>query len=123
MINVKEHMDRLAAELDERVSRPVTADPTKTANTPCVLIELPRVESTGTLCGEYMLTHTVMVIGQPGAHAELAPLSRLLAEVLDAFDTIQSFGVTLSEPVTYFPLVQPDTTDPCMSYKLTVEEF
>lgn len=113
--------DRLAYELGPG-ARPVLVDPTKTASTPCVLIETPQIEPAGTLCGEVTYRHSVLVIGQPGAWAELAPLSELTLAVLAALDEM-SVGWTLAEPVAYVPLVQDGQADPCMSYRITVEEY
>lgn len=113
--------DRLAYALGPG-SRPVTVDPTATAQSPCVLIEVPQLEPSGTLCGAITYRHTVLVIGQPGAWAELEPLSDLLLLVLEA---LEETGIpwTLAEPVSYVPLVQDGQADPCMAYRITIEEF
>lgn len=113
--------DRIAFQLGAG-ARPVTTDPTKTANTPCVLVEVPQLEPGGTLCGEVTFRHTVIVIGQPGAWAELQPLADLLYAVLQALDEL-GIGWTLAEPVSYVPLVQDGQADPAMSYRITIEEF
>lgn len=103
-------------------ARPVTTDPTKTGSTPCVLIEVPQLEPSGTLCGDITFRHTVLVIGQPGAWLELQPLGELLYAVLAALDAL-SIGWTMAEPVTYIPLTQDGQADPCMSYRITIEEY
>jgi hypothetical protein len=113
--------DRIAFQLGPG-ARPVVVDPTRTASTPCVLVEVPQLEPSGTLCGDVTFRHTLLVIGQPGAWAELQPLSDLLYAVLNALDEL-GIGWTLAEPVTYVPLVQDGQADPCMSYRITVEEF
>lgn len=102
--------------------RPVLTDPTRTAATPCVLIELPQIEPAGTLCGEVTYRHTVLVIGQPGSWTELQGLSELLHAVLDGLDDL-GISWTLAEPVSYVPLVQDGSADPCVSYRITLEEF
>lgn len=121
MIDVLAHMQDLARLLNTRVPRPVTADPSR-LSPPCVLVEPPSLQSSGTLCGEYLLTHTVIVIGMPGAALELAPLALLLGQVLDALDELP-FGVTNAEPVSYLPFVPDGQADPCQAYRLTIEEY
>lgn len=113
--------DRVAFTLGPG-SRPVTTDPTATAATPCVLVELPQIDPAGTLCGDVTYRHTLLVIGQPGAWAELQPLADLLHAVLVALDAL-GIGWTLAEPVAYTPLVQDGQADPSLSYRITVEEF
>ena len=113
--------DRLVFELGPG-ARPVTVDPTATAATPCVLIEVPQLEPAGTLCGAFTFRHTLLVIGQPGAWTEIQGLSTLLDRVLEALDGL-GISWTLAEPVAYTPLVQDGSADPCMSYRITVEEF
>lgn len=113
--------DRLSFQLGPG-SRPVVVDPTSTAASPCVLVEVPQIEPSGTLCGDVTYRHTLIVIGQPGAWAELHPLAHLLQAVLTALDEL-GIGWTLAEPISYVPLVQDGSADPCMSYRITVEEF
>lgn len=121
-MTITEAMEDVAGKLRPHVSRQVTTDPTRTANTPCVLVEVPTVEASGTLCGEYLFTHTLIVIGMQGARAELGPLSALLDEVLIAIDEI-GWGWTRAEPVTYVPLQDGSNADPCQAYRLTIERF
>lgn len=125
MISITEAMAALAGRLRTQLGpagRPVITDPTATAATPCVLVETPQIEPSGTLCGDVTFRHTLIVIGQPGAWAELAPLSRLLYDVLTAIEEL-GIGWTLAEPVSYVPLMQDGAADPCMSYRITLEEF
>lgn len=118
---MKDLRDRLAFGLGPG-GRPVTVDPTATAQSPCVLVEVPQMEPAGTLCGAITYRHTILVIGQPGAWAELQPLSDLVHQVLTV---LEETGIpwTLAEPVSYVPLVQDGQADPCMSYRITIEEF
>lgn len=113
--------DRIAFALGAG-GAPVTTDPGAVARTPCVLVEVPQIDPAGTLCGDVTYRHTVLVIGQPGAWLELQPLSTLLHAVLQALDEL-GIGWTLAEPITYVPLIQDGQGDPCMSYRLTIEEF
>lgn len=125
MISITDAMENMAQVLRTELgagARPVVTDPGRTSSTPCVLIEVPQIEPTGTLCGEVTFRHTVLVIGQPGAWAELKPLSDLLYAVLTAIEEI-GIGWTLAEPIAYVPLVQDGSADPCVSYRITLEEF
>lgn len=125
MISITEAMADLQSRLAFQLgpgARPVVVDPTRTAATPCVLVEVPQIEPAGTLCGDVTYRHTLIVIGQPGAWAEIQTLSTLVQAVLTALDEL-SIGWTLAEPVSYVPLVQDGSADPCMSYRITVEEF
>lgn len=121
-MKVSEAMENLAGRLRPHLSRPVVTDPTRTAATPCVLVELPQLEPNGTLCGERLWRHVLLVIGIPGARAEMDPLAELLDDVLVALDDI-GIGWTLAEPVAYTPLVQDGTADPSLAYRLTLEEI
>ncbi|MFE7133397.1 hypothetical protein ACFVIM_21325 [Streptomyces sp. NPDC057638] len=114
-------MDALAQRLALRVDRPVTTDPTTVAATPCVLIEPPTLEPPALLCGAYIHRYTVLVIGLPGARAELDPLADLLAQTIEALDDLDLMWV-LAEPVAYVPLQDASAAEPCQAYRITVEE-
>ncbi|MFE6404780.1 hypothetical protein [Streptomyces alboflavus] len=116
-------MDALAGRLADHTDRPVTTDPTRTSNTPCVLVEPPTVEpATGTLCGQYLYRYNVLCIGLPGARAELGPLAELLEDVTAGLDDI-GVGWTLAEPVAYVPVNPAEAADPCQAYRIVVEEL
>ncbi|MFJ2869823.1 hypothetical protein [Streptomyces sp. NPDC087298] len=115
-------MDALADRLADHTERPVTTDPSRVSATPCVLVEPPQVEPTGTLCGAQLYRFTVLCIGLPGARAELAPLADLLEEITGALDDL-GIGWTLAEPVAYVPLQDAAAADPCQAYRITVEEM
>ena len=122
MIGIRAAMTGLRDRLDPLTIRQVTTDPTRTSATPCVLVEVPQIEPAGTLCGEVTYRHTVLVIGQPGAWLELGPLDELLNEILTGLDDL-GIAWSLAEPVAYTPLVQDGSADPCMAYRITMEEF
>lgn len=123
MTSLTDAMEDLRGRLAGAVTgRSVHVDPTRVADTPCVLIELPQMTPNATLCGGWKWQHTVLVIGQPGAWAELGPLSALLEQLLTALDDL-GIGWSLAEPVAYTPLVQAGMGDPCISYRITIEEF
>ncbi|MEV7915812.1 MULTISPECIES: hypothetical protein [Streptomyces] len=116
-------MDALAHRLADHTDRPVTSDPTRVSATPCVLVEPPTIEpTTATLCGAQLYRYSVIVIGLPGARAELAPLADLLEEITGALDDL-GIGWTLAEPVAYVPLQDAAAAEPCQAYRITVEEL
>lgn len=108
-------MTELAERIRANTTRPVTTDPRNVANTPCVLIEPPVLDpSVATACG-FIYRFSVLVIGLPGARAELTPLDALLDQVLAVVDW------TLAEPVGYVPLAAPGQAEPNQAYRVTVE--
>lgn len=115
-------MDALADQLSEHTDRPCVADPSRVAATPCVLVEPPVLEPDGVLCGKTMHRFTVLVIGLPGARAELAPLADLLEQTLGGLEEL-GYGWTLAEPVGYVPLMDSASAEPCQAYRITVEEY
>lgn len=121
-MRIDEAMAQLAADLQPHISRLVTHDPTRAAAAPCVIVELPVLDGRAVLCGDYLAELPVIVVGQPGAAAELGPLAVLLEETLNALATI---GVVPSrvEPIQYVPLAESNTADPCMSYRITTERY
>lgn len=110
-------MDQLVEFLAETVPRPVSGDP-RNVSPPCVLVTPPRLDSQGTLCAPRTHTLTVLVIGTPGARAELGPLAELLDATLDRLD--EGPGWTTAEFAAYDP---PGSQESHMCYRITVEEY
>ena len=122
-MNVAQAMTELAELLAPHVSRLVTADPTKSGSSPCVLIDLPELDpTTSTLCGDMLATFPVLVIGQPGALPEIRGLSALLQETMNALVTT-GIGFTRVVPVSYTPMAETGTADPAVAYQITVERY
>ncbi|MFI6688908.1 hypothetical protein [Streptomyces sp. NPDC050485] len=120
MSRVTDAMERLADRIRAQVDRPVTTDP-RNVVAPCVLIAPPQLTPDGVQCGGYKAKHQVLVIGLPGARAELDPLAELLDQVLTVLD--DGPGWTLAELVSYEPLSDPSHIEPSMAYQVTVEEY
>jgi hypothetical protein len=114
-------MDQLADLIRDGVDRPVTCDPTRVANAPCVLIEPPELDVRGTYCGTYQLRFRVLVIGLPGARAALDPLAQLVQQTLHVLEN--GPGWTTAEPVGYVPATDAGMAEPSQAYRITVEEY
>ncbi|MEV3852738.1 hypothetical protein AB0J38_00170 [Streptomyces sp. NPDC050095] len=119
MPNIRSAMEDLARRIEPLTDRPVTTDPRNTTVTPCVLVDVPSLDYTAaaTACA-VQASFPVLVIGTPGAGAEVDALSRLLNEVLAG-----DLGVTRCDPITYEPTNTAQSADPCLAYRVTVEEM
>ncbi|MFE3071775.1 hypothetical protein [Streptomyces sp. NPDC059247] len=117
---ITEDMEALAALIRPGVDRPVTTDPRNLA-VPCVLVEPPRLAPADTLCGDTRARYSVLVVGLPGARAELEPLAVLLAAVLTALDAA-SLPWLLAEPVAYYPLAAAQSVEPSQAYRVQIGE-
>lgn len=114
-------MTEIAEALSD-VGAPVVTDPSLVTTTPIVLVGPPRIEPTGTLCGDYSYSCSVLAIGLPGGFRELGLLAPLVESVLSALD-VRGFGWSLAEPVDYTPLSPAGAADPCQAYRITVERL
>lgn len=113
----------MASMLGGEVTRPVTADPSRVAGAPCVLVDLPRWDGDQRmLCGQVASQMKLICIGQPGMLAELKPLSDLVDEVLDALDRL-NVGVLQVQPAAYIPFNQPLQAEPSTAYEITIERY
>ncbi|MFI5861202.1 hypothetical protein [Streptomyces sp. NPDC051546] len=117
---ITDDMQALADALAPVVGRPVTCDPRNLAP-PCVLIEPPRLSPASVLCGDTTARYSVLVVGLPGAFAELGPLAALLDEVLFALDT-EGLPWLLAEPVAYYPLASSASVEPSQAYRIQIGE-
>ena len=109
-------MEELAQMLrDGGLTRPVTTDP-RNLTPPCVLVEPPDMSPGGVLCSGVQFTFRVLVLGLPGARAELKALARLLDEVIEALGG----RYDLAEPVSYVPLQSTAAAEPIQAYRITM---
>lgn len=115
-MDIRASMDALADLIRDGVDRPVSCDPRNIAP-PCVLVCPPKLTPDATLCGTRKLSHTVLVIGLPGAYAEIDPLSRLLDQTLTALE--DGPGWTFADLVAYEST--PQGAEPAMAYQITTE--
>lgn len=123
MIGVVTAMEELAAAIDARVDRPVTADSRNLGPLPAVVVEPPTLTAaTATLCGEVGAVFPVYVVAQPGALAELRSLDQLLIQVIDALDA-EGASWTTATPVGFVPLNFAGSADPCQAYRIDVERL
>ncbi|MFJ9433686.1 hypothetical protein ACIRQY_29090 [Streptomyces sp. NPDC101490] len=117
---ITDDMETLAAFIRPGVDRPVTTDP-RNITPPCVLIEPPRLTPGTTLCADTDARYSVLVVGLPGAWAELGALARLLADTLRALDAA-SLPWLLAEPISYYPLAAAQSVEPSQAYRIQIGE-
>lgn len=117
-MDVRAAMDALADLIRDGVDRPVSCDPRNIAP-PCVLVTLPQLLPEAVLCGPHKYAHKVLVIGLPGAYAELGPLADLLGQTLAVLE--DGPGWLLADPVAYEDT--PQGGEPSMAYQITTEAY
>lgn len=116
MIDAAAAMEGVKAELAPLIDRPVETDPRNMGNLPAVLIEPPELAAEqSVLCGVVTYQFNLLVVGLPGARSELGPLSDLLGQVLEVVRW------KTAVPVSYTPLTQAQSADPCQAYLVTVD--
>ncbi|CAM5600566.1 hypothetical protein GCM10010329_50160 [Streptomyces spiroverticillatus] len=120
MSRITDAMEHLADRIRAGVDRPVTTDP-RNVVAPCVLVPPPMLTPGGVACGGHKYRWRILVVGTPGARAELDPLGRLLDDVLEVLED-EGPGWTLAELVAFEPY-DAGATEPSMAYQVEIEEY